>query len=1017
MFPQYASRWLRRLRVGLCLIALAYGLRAAPVVDILPPRSADPSLSLSGEWDFKYLPGENLGADDRFFSGSRAKDGWGKIKVPGHWELQGFAEPTYKKIAEGTGLYYRTFKVPSDWMDRRVLLRFEGVLYGFTVWVNGREVGEWDSSYNPSTFDVTDALRFDGSENTLALKVLTQSRQSEFDRNDCWTISGIYRDVMLISLPRLHLTDYGVRTSLKPDNSAAIAFTVAATGGERVRGVLKSPDGKTALDFEVALDSKGRGATQLLLPKPVLWTAETPFLYGLSLELLGGSSVLHRYEDRIGVREITVADSVLKLNGRPIKLRGINHHDIWPEQGRVATEALMRRDLDMIRDANINFIRTSHYPPHPRLIELCDEMGFYVMCEVPFGYGDNNLTDPTFAEPLVTRARATVNRDKNRPSVIAWSIGNENPLTDLGVATARWVKENDPTRVVCFPTVGSYFRDNEDKFEQLPPFIDVMSPHYADPGRIRELAARHKRPLIITEYAHALGLASDRIKECWETMRELPNVAGGALWLFQDQGILRRSEKPVNPFERTQYAWKDANTYYDTAKTDGADGIVYSDRTPQADYWQVQKVYSPVLVELKEVKPSGWSLIVVNRHDFRSLQGMHLTWKLQDGDKVLKSAEVPLSAASHDSETLEVPARIPDDPKGVYSLKVECRNEAGRVIVVRSFPLRDLNSPFFADLLLDSLGTGRNPSIARDGRLVEVRGVRGIARLDTQSGRFSLLDAKGNVIVSDLRPHFGRRLTMAEELRSSRRTKNSQMDLDLRDGSTAVWGPESAAIAPTKVLFADFSPAQDGARLILRADYERGEDKARSQIHGEISVLVRSDGSLNVDYKFQQDDAIGQIVEAGLAMLAPVSATELRWIGDGPFPGYPGKESLNEFGFFHLNRDDISFNGNRRRVGLLSLTDSNGTGVLLAGQAMDVALENDEKFIRISHNALVSSRGNKGSSPGRRLDMSAIRTVEGSFFVVPLAEARSWPALLERWLGSPNTKVTPFKPFYHSYDQ
>lgn len=997
------------------MAGLASGLLAAPSVDILPPRPADPSLSLNGEWNFKYLPSENLGADARFFAAERAPQGWGRIRVPGHWELQGFAEPTYKRTAEGTGLYHRNFDVPADWRDRRVLLRFEGVLYGYTVWVNGKEVGEWDSGYNPATFDVTDAVRF-GGENTLAVKVLTQSRQSDFDRNDCWGISGVYREVTLIALPRLHLTDYEARTTLKPDGSAEVAFSVSATGGDRVRGVLKGPDGATKAGLDTALDAQGRGAAKLVVARPELWTAETPSLYTLSLELLKDGAVTHRYEDRVGLREISFQDGVMKLNGRPIKLRGINHHDIWPEEGRVATEARLRQDLELIRDANINFVRTAHYPPHPRLVELCDEMGLYVMCEVPFGHGDKNLTDPTFTEPLRTRARATVNRDKNRPSVIVWSIGNENPLTDITIEIARWVKETDPTRPVCFPTVGSYFRNNEDRYEALPPFVEIMSPHYASSTRIRELAARHKRTILITEYAHALGLATDKIEGIWETMQEIPGVAGGAIWMFQDQGILRRSATPGNPHETTPYVWKDAATYYDTALTDGADGIVYSDRTPQADYWQVQKVYSPVVLELAKASAPP-DLKVTNRHDFRSLEGMRLSWKLQDAGRVIQSGELRPSAAPGEAETLSLPLTVPGDQNGVYSVLVECRNESGRLVVSQTFPLRGEQAPSLADTFLASLPGDKKISLERGDHRLEVRAPDYSVRLDTRTGRLSVLDASGSVLIEDMRPHFGRRTTMAEVLRASRRTSRAQMDHDLRDDSVIVWGEESAALAPLTVIKTDAVQAEGGVKLTLVAAYERVAGEARSAIDGDIGVLVRADGSLDIGYEFRPRGAVGTLVEAGLALVSPVSASELRWLGDGPWPGYPGKEKLNEFGRHHLNREDLAFNGNRRRVDLAALTDPKGAGFVVLGAGMDVGVENDEKEIRLSHNVLVSARGNKGSAPDRRIDVSKLDRVAGSVRVLPLAGSAAWPALLTRWLGSPASSAAPFKPFFHSYDQ
>ena len=245
----------------------------------------------------------------------------------------------------------------------------------------------------------------------------------------------------------------------------------------------------------------------------------------------------------------------------------------------------------MIKAGNCNFIRTSHYPPHPRLIELCDELGIYVMCEVPFGFGDEHLTDPSYQDILYARARATVMRDKNRPSIIVWSVGNENPITDIDLATGQRVKELDPTRPICFPQVGSYFQRN---FQKLPEWVDIYAPHYPVIATLRNYAATLTRPVIATEYAHALGLAAGRIQDEWDIMAASPVLAGGAVWMFQDQGLLRTAEHRMDRVQASNYVWLDSRHYYDTNQLDGVDGIVYSNRTPQVDYWQVRKVYSPV---------------------------------------------------------------------------------------------------------------------------------------------------------------------------------------------------------------------------------------------------------------------------------------------------------------------------------------------------------------------------------------------------------------------------------------
>jgi len=1007
------------LHAALTLAAGLTALRAAPVpagpCDVLPVRVSEGAVLLHGDWKFKYLPSSDAGGDDLFFQPSFDVDAWKTIPVPGHWELHGFAEPRYKKVDEGTGLYRRTFHVPAAWRGQRVMLRFDGVLYGFTVWVNGKRFGEWASSYNPVTFDITDALLPRDAENVIAIRVTTRSKGWEFDTNDCWALSGIYREVTLFAVPGNHFKDYAVRTTLQPDGSAELQLDVIASAAANVAGKLLSPDGKVAKEFQLALGNGGRGSAKIGIDAPRLWTAETPALYRLEMELQSSGKTLQRFTDQIGVRQVTLADGILKLNGQPIKLRGVDHHDIWQDEGRVATEALMRRDLELMRDASINFIRTSHYPSHPRFIELCDEMGFYVMCEVPFGYGDNNLTDPSFEEVLFTRARATVLRDKNRPSVIIWSIGNENPITELGLRTGQRVKELDPTRPICFPTVGSYFDKNCERFAELPAFVDLFAPHYPGNSRIREYAATLRRPIIFTEYAHQLGLASDRVQDQWELMYASPRVAGGAVWLFQDQGIRRAARATGQPRDAAKYVWPDANHYFDTAGTDGCDGIVYSDRTPQVDYWQVRKVYAPVRIAERRVmvRPGEQTvtLHLENRHDFRTLDRMRLNWSLRLNGAPLQSGSHPLTAKPRGTEAVSLALTLPADCAGnVCTLDVACVNESDRTIVERSIRL-DAEGSGAIQTLLSDLPSAGDLKIQQQDNTARVVHEKFSVNLKRNTGEIEIRSVSGRVLASGFFPHVGRKFTLAEELRVAK-IKKEATESDLRDGQSPIW--PDAFLRATEVQLAEATQAADGARVVVRGRYSR-TDATNQFLTGEVALEISRRGTIAVSYHFTPANAAGQLLEAGLSLLAPETETELRWLGAGPFAGYPGKDALNEFGLHHLTSDDIRFQGNRREVDLALLTTRSGAGVLLVGTNMDIAVENSTNSIIISHNAIIAGRGNKGGEPETQLKAAEIKQIAGRFTMLPLTGP--WPSPLKKWFGEPGERCPLQKPFYRSYDQ
>jgi beta-galactosidase len=989
-------RILTRLVLGCSALVRVAG--AADPLDVFPVRAAASVQSLNGNWQFKYVASSDVGADAKFFEPAFAgTTEWKATPVPSHWEMHGFAVPQYSTVAEGTGLYRRTFRVPAGWNGQRVFLRFEGVLYGFEAWVNGRSVGTWGSGYNPVTFDVTDALKSDG-DNVLAVQVTTRNKGWEFDTNDCWALSGIYRDVTLFAAPATHLKDLTTKTTLGGDGSATLSVAVVTSTSATASGRLLSPAGKLVREFPIALGPDNQGTATVIVEKAQLWTAETPSLYRLELALAANGKTVQSVSEKIGLRQVTIEDGVLKLNGAPIKLRGVDHHDLWPAEGRVATEELMRRDLAMIQAGNMNFVRTSHYPPHPRLIELCDELGLYVMDEVPFGFGDSHLQDPTYQDILYTRARATIMRDKNRASVIVWSVGNENPNTPLTLATGQRVKELDPTRPMCFPQVGSYF---ERSYKELPAWVDIYAPHYPVVRTLQRYATELTRPAIVTEYAHALGLASDRIQDEWEIMQASRQIAGGAIWMFQDQGILRTSEQPTDLSKPSLYAWPDATHYYDTSGNGGMDGIVYSDRTPQTDYWQVRKVYSPVQIAERALPVSSGTqqltLHIENRFDFRPLTGIKLEWALQKNGADVKKGTTALKAAARTSETVQVEVKIPDDlNKNFYALALRCIDESGRPLLERTIRLdASTNGAANADLF-SSLPSAKLDLSETDAE-IRVTHSRFSVSLDRKTGELTLRDGAGATLARGGYPHVGRRFTEAEALRP--KTPPIWIGAYLRDATNLV-------TAATR--------SEAGIRLSIRGKYARGDTPGQF-LEGEQTLSIAPSGAIEIAYDYVPVNGSGVLLEAGLSWVVPESSSEFRWVGQGPYAGYPGKDRLNEFGVHHLSRNDLNFQGNRREVAVAMLANAKGSGVLVSFDSSDVAVENTAEGTVLSQNVILSGRGNKGGTPELSFKAEDVKHIAGKFTLLPLDP--KWPAAVSRWFGKPGQTVPVLQPFYRSYDQ
>jgi beta-galactosidase len=1018
--------------IAIALLSLLLAAADTGAADVYASKEAAYTQSLNGEWSFKYVPGLEPGADSDFTRPLFDVSVWKTISVPSNWELKGFAEPSYAdELTDGLGLYRRTFRIPAGWKGRRAFLRFDGVAFGYEVWVNGKKAGASSASaFNRHTVDVTEfLLPGAGADNVVALRVTTKPHGFEFDLNDDWSLSGIYRDVTLFSLPATHVRDIATNTVLLPDGAADLSVGVAVSQADgEVRATLLGPDGRVVDERRLPRQDALHRSGVIHIPRPKLWTAETPSLYRLQLALYVAGEVQQRIEERVGLRQVSIVSGVLLLNGRPIKMRGVNHHDLDPVTGRAVTETQMRRDLELMKQANVNYLRTSHYPPHPRLLELCDELGFYVMDEVAIGHGEKNLDKPEYRADILARVEPTIARDKNRASVLVWSIGNENPITDAELAAGRLARQLDPTRPITYPKIGSYFAKN---YERIPEFVDIYAPHYPSNATLRDYAKKLKRPTILTEYAHALGLATDRMQDQWDIIQSTPGLAGGSIWHFHDQGLLRTSREPVDAGKPTQLVWLDQYRYYDTHGLDGADGLVYADRTPQTDYWQMRKVYAPVqfVERTATVRPGAQRITftVENRYDFRSLNGFRLLWSLQRNGKDIQQGSALPSTLARAHEQISIPVEMPAATGGdVLALNVRAVDEHGLQVNERSIHLQtDGSAPgaWTAGLA----GSGR-PAVMENATRVEVALPQWVLTVQRASGELTIRDRTGRVLVAGIHPHSGRKPTMAESLGaqksglwlSSMLTKPAATAVEVleRDGVvrlsvsgryTAASGAGNAVeTRASKAGFDDLLPATDAA---LAGEAGIGEEG----FTGGYQLEIAGNGTIVVSYDYAPLGGKGMLSEAGLSMVAPSGTGEFRWIGQGPYAGYPGKDRLNEFGLYRLNRDDLHFQGNRRETETALLTAGDGIGFALTTSPADVAVERKGDLTLLSHNALISGLGNKGTSPETTVRVERTPRIAGTFTLVPLAGA--WPAGLVRLFGEPGQAIQVHKPFYHSYDQ
>jgi beta-galactosidase len=620
---------------------------------MLPPRAAvrsdAPRVSLNGDWRFNLSPTAEeapAGFADPGFDDA----GWARLPVPAHWQLHGYGEPAYTNTRypfpidpphvpteNPTGSYRRSVTIPGEWAGERIVLRFEGVDSCFALWVNGHEVGTAQGSRLPSEFDVTEFVR-PGADNVVAVRVHQWSAGSYLEDQDMWWMSGIFRDVSLLVRPAAGVDDVFVHAGY---DDGAGTLRVEVPGEARV------------LVPELGVDVAAGEEVRVEGVQP--WSAEVPRLYDLQVV-----TPTERVDLRVGFRTVRISDGLLTVNGNRVLLRGVNRHEFHPDRGRAVTEQDMLDDVLLMKRHNINAVRTSHYPPHPRFLELCDEYGLYVVDEcdlethgfVHVGWRGNPTDDPAWGDAYTDRMRRMVERDKNHPSVIMWSLGNESWTGRNLERMYRYAKDRDPGRPV--------------HYEHCPDgrWSDVYSRMYASQaetdliGRREEPArgvdpvqdaARRAAPFVLCEYAHAMGNGPGGLSEYQEQFEAHPRCQGGFVWEWIDHGLRTRD---ADGREFFGYGGDFGEELHDGNFV--ADGLLFPDRTPSPGLHEFAKVIEPVRIT---GTPDG-RLRLTNLHEVLDLGHLRFPWTVEvDGVEVeAGELDVPRVPAG-DGVEVDLPAK------------------------------------------------------------------------------------------------------------------------------------------------------------------------------------------------------------------------------------------------------------------------------------------------------------------------------------------------------------------------
>ncbi|HEV3497986.1 MAG TPA: glycoside hydrolase family 2 TIM barrel-domain containing protein, partial [Actinomycetes bacterium] len=593
----------------------------------LPARawsSSDaPSLDLSGDWRFRLSPRADAGLE--FADPGYDDSGWARMPVPSHWQLHGYGAPAYTNVVypfpvdpphvpteNPTGDYRVRFRLPDGWDAQRTVLRFEGADSWLQVWCDGQELGTSTGSRLPVEFDVTAALAVNaGGDHLLAARVRQWSAASYLEDQDMWWLSGIFREVRLLARPAGAIGDWFVHADYDHE-----------TGAGTLRVDADVPARVTVP--ELGIDAAAGETIRIDAVEP--WSAESPRLYDGQLTAEGERVAL-----RIGFRTVAVRDGLLTVNGRRVLFRGVNRHEFHPDLGRAVPEEVMLADVLLMKRHNLNAVRTSHYPPHPRFLELCDTYGLYVIdeCDLethgfePLGWRRNPADDPGWRDALVDRMRRMVERDKNRPSVIMWSLGNESGTGRNLAAMAAWARERDPSRPLHYE--GDRSCADVDVYSRMYPThaeVDRIGRRQEEPLPDPDLDARRRAmPFILCEYAHAMGNGPGGLWEYQDLFERHPRCAGGFVWEWIDHGLRARTDDGAEFFA---YGGDFGEPLHDGNFV--ADGLLFPDRTPSPGLAELKKVVEPVRIT---PDPSG-GIRVTNLHEVLDLSHLTFAWALEE---------------------------------------------------------------------------------------------------------------------------------------------------------------------------------------------------------------------------------------------------------------------------------------------------------------------------------------------------------------------------------------------------
>lgn len=900
---------------------------------------------LNGTWKFAYFTSPFL-VPEECTAELYDDQEWDTMPVPGHWQLHGYDHPHYNDAYalfpitddpviqndNPTGVYRKEIEIQKE-EEKEYILRFDGVESAYHVWVNGQFTGYSQGPRNTAEFDVTPFLK--NGRNVIAVEVYKYSDGSYLENQDMWWFAGIIRDVCLITRPKVHVLDYKIDALLAEDGKTgnyhmnlilennrdeAKEFQITVTLWDDAEKVFSHTQNVNSTErrIEISLEE--------VIEEVHPWSAEQPYLYETVIELKEGDDVIEAYLCRNGFRTICLKNGLFYVNGRPIKLKGVNRHDWNEHEGRCIKETDMLADLYLMKQNNINAVRTSHYPPSPVFLDLCDTLGFYVMEEADLECNQMSYTkkmnrisdDVLWEESYIDRSERMVRRDKNHPSVLFWSLGNESGFGTAFVAAGKFVKAYDPTRLIHY---------EEDRDASI---ADVYSTMYTRHHALEMLGKDNTKakPHIVCEYAHAMGNGPGGLKEYWEIYEKYPRLQGGFIWEWIDHGLKKTDENG-----REYYTYGGDYGDYPNSGAFCCDGLVQADRRPTPAILQVKKVMEPVKFSAFD-KEAG-TITVENKYDFVSLDHLKAIVKIETEKKVLWSQEVDLNGIGpHTKKTIVL--LQPEEWKELEMEEKHCDGWLNISVVYREKQVWTTEEEYEAAFHQEQLWKAEEAvceckdtaegalTVSEENGILQITGSDFQVKFDCVHGNLCGYEYQGEVLIKDgLGMNFYR----------------APIDNDIN--AKKIW--EGGMLKAVRNVTENIAVTEDAGTVVVRVKQFYAPIILEWKVLIEAEYRIHPDGRVEVKYHgipvgIQLPETFARI---GLRFVLSKECEQIRWYGRGPWETYADCKEGNRIGYYNNTVTDSYFpyvvpqeNGNHEDTRWVEFSTQNGHVLRVEGEEL-----------------------------------------------------------------------------------